>query len=191
MKLFLIIILITSSISCSNSKNKQFTIQDYNFESWMGYHKNDFKKNHLFSLLSQGFYKTTYTSNLDSLIDGWIEQHNTALISPIYTFITPKNDEKFSFCLVTDKKDTLNILMIKNGLVPASAMRIPNFNDKKTKIEFKITSNEENQLLKALKNAELHAKHNKLGIWSDDYQKQSRIETWKTKINILKNEKYE
>lgn len=188
MKLFLIIILITLSFSCSNSKNKQFTIQDYNFESWMGYRKNDFKKNHLYSLLSQGFYKTTYASNLDSLIDGWIEQHNTALVSPIYTFITSKNDEKFSFCLVTDKNDTLNLLMIKNGLVPASAMRIPDFNDE---IELKITSNEEIQLLKALKNAELHAKNNKLGIWSDDYQKQSRIETWKTKINIIKNEKYE
>ena len=181
----LTIILLPLTICMGQEQNdkQDLKLSDLKFESIFGTIPSE--PNVTYSLLGTGFFKTPRSSNSDSLINKWIENHPDAKVIPVSSFgpvLSNESDSKMVYSWVVSKKDTLNNYLIKNGCFPGTTMIRPKtldemeeterelYEDSEVKTEVKVYIDEKayNNFIKQIQSAERHAKGKKLGIWKKE-----------------------
>lgn len=160
------------SLSGCGQQKKDITLKDVRFTSIFGEDLTD--KNHVYSLLGMGYFRTPKSKNSDSLISKWMADHPNARIIPVSTLV--ESHESQTYCLVVYKQDTLNCYLIKNGCFPGGTMERPQtfkelskkqkdiYGDE-YKIIVHISSDAYALYINQIKHAEEYAKINKLGVW--------------------------
>jgi len=171
------IIFLTFTTSCkSQNKLTEFPIQDFEFESIFGNKKGE-NKDDVYCLLGQGFFRTPRSENSAELLKNWLTEHPNAKLIPISVL---NSESKITYSWIVDGTENLNIYLVKNGCYPGGTMQHPRtwkeMSRKEKKIyrgmekpdvEIFINDSEYEKFIEELKEAELYAKENELGIWKE------------------------
>ena len=160
----------------------QLSVKEFKFDSWFGYELNS-KSETVYCLLGTGFFRAPRTENTDSLISAWTNQHPDALVIPVYTSgptMTDSKESKMIYAWVVDKSDTLNIILVRLGCIPGGTMQRSETWDEMDKEKRKlwhdnkkpnetvhVDSKAYKDFLDKVAKAEIQARNNKLGIWTE------------------------
>jgi hypothetical protein len=180
----LMILFLLTINSCKGQVTKEFLkISDFEFESIFGTTSKFPEIN--YCLLGTGFFRAPRSDNSDSLITDWIKKHPNAIVIPISSFGPVEisyPESKMVYCWVIDGQDSLNVYLIRNGAFPGGTMMRPKtwdemekwekeiYEDANEKLDVKVYVDKKtyDDFIEQIKNAELYARENKLGIWKDE-----------------------
>lgn len=182
--LIILIFIITSGVSFAQYEIKTDSLKNFYFINTLGFKKDNVNpfNNVWYSILAKGLFIIPRISS-DSLLDEWFVQHKNALVKPVSSMVLYSNSlnstNKTIYSWIIDDEDTLNIFLIRNGVIPAGTLL--NFNDTSegTNVFYNseregydfinyITNDEYNIFITKIKDAEKYAYDNRLGIWDDD-----------------------
>ena len=139
----------------------------------------DSSSNSIYSLIGQPCQESINKLQLGKVLKKWNKQHhkvNFQVVSSIYPIAIRNRKCKLIYCLVYDKKDTLNCLLVRSGVIKSDCLNWTSNVDKlntHTKIEelnsvtHNITETQFTELKLKFTAAENFAKTNKIGIWSE------------------------
>ncbi len=171
-----LLILIFTTCCRSQSKQTEFPVRNFEFESIFGY-KIGKDKNDVYCLLGQGFFRTPRSDNSDELLSNWLTEHPNAKLISVSTL---QSESNMTYCWIVDGTENLNIYLVKNGCYPGGTMQRPKtwreMNRKEKKIyrgiekpnvKVLIDDSSYDKFIEELKSAELYAQENELGIWNE------------------------
>ena len=159
-------------------------VSDLEFNSIFGYKEKSDSK--IFCVLGTGFFKTPRSDNSDTLLSSWLNDHSDAIVIPVSSMspgMSNDTNSSLTYCLILDGADTLNNYLIRNGCYPGGTMiRPPTYDeisdemkellrDEKSNFKIDVLMDKESYeiYLDQIEAAEIYARENKLGIWSDEY----------------------
>lgn len=187
MILFLgLVILNLTSCKGQTSSIEKLNLKDFKFDSYFGYKNDD--KNTSYCLLGQGFFRTTRSTNSDSLLNDWLTKHPNAMVVKVSSLATPEKSNpnlNLIYCWIIDNADTLNNYLIREGCYPGGTMQRPQtweemsskekefYEDTdKPQVTVHIDKKTYDNFIKQIKVAETYAQNNKLGIWAKTEDKE-------------------
>jgi hypothetical protein len=178
MKIFNSLLLFLISLTFCYGQKQNLGLSDFSFTSIFGYNVKDTSKISLSSssycLLGTGFFKAPHSKNSDSIIIDWITKHPKAVLIPISAIGDTDNKTRITYCWITDSKDTLNNLLIRNGCFPGGTMLRPKSIGKRIikglprpTMQVYINKRAYAAFIEQIKSNEKYAQDNQLGIWKD------------------------
>ena len=172
---FVCFLLVAQNVQ-SQQKATELTLRDFHFQGIEGYRTSNGYE--VYYLLGNSFYRTPTAKNTDSLIGKWINDHPDAqviVVSTLYDTFGEKPGMTYTYCLLVDKKDTLNSNLVRNGCVSGSTMIRPKTEAELTAAEKKIYGSymltvfmgksAYDTYTSQIGHAEAYAHAHKLGIW--------------------------
>ena len=169
-KALFLILAVISLVGCEGQTEK-FSLQDVKFQSIFGTNAKNPKQ--VFCLQGTGFFRADRSENADSMINNWISEHPNAEIIPV------SSTDEMTYCWVVDKTDNLNVFLIKNGCFPGGTMVRPqtykemspemkSVYPKNYNLLVHIEKSKYDAFIQQIKQAEISAKKERLGIWSKE-----------------------
>jgi hypothetical protein len=131
-----------------------------------------------YSLLSFGSLRAEFSSDLGTVMAGWLKSHPGATVVPVITrepFNERIPNSKFIFVWLIDHEDNLNVYLVRHGCVAATQM-LASFDDqfrsirdelKLPKDKLHVPQQEYEKVRTRLFEAERQAKDERLGIWAN------------------------
>lgn len=179
-RILFILFVCVSQISYGQS-TKAIPIDSLNFN---GLYANKINDNHKVSYWLCGLNAVNGPKkNYNSLLEQWLMDHPHAYFKPISYALVGKKDAQNSVMIhgwVVDKRENLNVFLVKNGGIKADAMtKFLEYKDlteeQKQKFDWVnsenlkslVSTKEYNKYLKKLYKAEQNARRKKRGIWQN------------------------
>jgi hypothetical protein len=179
--LVVVILLVSSCREETSATTDTLYLKDFKFESYFGHRAGD--ATNTYCLLGQGFFRTPQSKNSDSLLSAWLIKHPEAIVIKITSFATDQEsnpEPQLVYCWIIDGNDTLNNYLIRQGCYPGGTMQRPKTweemsdeerkfygEEEKPKVTVHIDKRSYDTFINQIKVAEIYARENELGIWSE------------------------
>lgn len=180
---FWVLTLSIFSVNDLMTQSEKAKLAEFEFNSIFGTKKSE--PENVYCLLGSGFFRTPRSNEADSLVTEWLRKHPEAVVYPVSSIspITESVNSKMIYCLVVQGTDTLNNYVVRKGCYPGGTMIRPRTIEEMSEEDKKIWSDKDmetnvymkkdsyNQYIEQIRQAELYARKNGMGIWNEDFLK--------------------
>jgi hypothetical protein len=124
----------------------------------------------VYCLLGNGFFRSISSEEAGAVIAGWLAEHPRAQAVPVSVNAMGPTG-RWTYVLIEDGEDTLNIELVRSGAFPARVMI-----DAAGKPQRVMPEERYRAYLNLVVAAQSEAKKNHRGIWSDQYEELRKLE---------------